>query len=389
MGLALHFVPPASCRHGRGWVWPYRQRSLLPGFAAWKGGGTKLESTSTDKESSMPLNFTALGGPGRDNAVFVRVESGQKISRLLFDCGEGCLAQIGIAEMQAIDHVFFSHFHMDHVSGFDSLFRVTFDRVVKPNIVWGPPGAGQIMQHRFQGFLWNLHEDAAGFWDVHDIHPERIERTRFYGNEAFAVAHPLPPLPRSSDLILETPEYSVYAYQMDHLTPSMAYLVREQPRLNVDTERMAALGLRPGAWLQALKSPREDETPTLELEGKTHALADLRRELLTETAGQSLAYLTDFLMNQAAQERLARALQGCSVIICESQYRQADHELAERHYHMTAAQAAEMARLANAQQLVLFHLSERYKQEEWADLLAEARAIFPNTNFPAGWLSAI
>jgi ribonuclease Z len=335
----------------------------------------------------MPLHFTVLGGPGRDNAVFVRVESGQKISRLLFDCGEACLAQLATAEVQAIDHVCFSHFHMDHISGFDSLFRITFNRTSKPNVVWGPPGAGQIMQHRFQGFLWNLYEDDTGCWDVHDIHPERIERTRFSTNEAFAVAHPLPPLPRSGDLLLQTPEYSIHAYQMDHLTPSMAYLVREKPRLNVDTERLAALGLHPGAWLQLLKAPREDEAPTLELEGTTYALADLRRALLTETPGQSLAYLTDFLMNPPAQDRLARALQGCSVMICESQYRQADHELAERHYHMTAAQAAEMARLAHAQRLILFHLSDRYKKEEWADLLAEARAIFPAATFPEGWLA--
>ncbi|HEY7125409.1 MAG TPA: MBL fold metallo-hydrolase [Ktedonobacterales bacterium] len=334
----------------------------------------------------MPLHFTVLGGPGRDNAVFVRVESGQKVSRLLFDCGEACLAQLPIAEVQAIDHILFSHFHMDHISGFDSLFRVTYNRTVKPNLVWGPPGAGQIMQHRFQGFLWNLHHEAAGFWDVHDLSPDRIEGTRFFTREAFAVAHPLPPQPRS-DVILETPEYSISAYQMDHLTPSMAYLVREKPRLNVDTERLAALGLRPGGWLQALKTPREGETPTIELEGQTYALADLRGELLAETPGQSLAYLTDFLMDRTAQERLARVLQGCSVIICESQYRQADHELAARNYHMTATQAAETARLANAQQLVLFHLSDRYRHEEWTDLLAEARVVFPNTNFPDGWMA--
>jgi ribonuclease Z len=333
----------------------------------------------------MPLQFTVLGGPGRDNAVFVRVESGQKVARLLFDCGEGCLAQLAVSEVQALDHVFFSHFHMDHISGFDSLFRLTYDRATRPNLVWGPPGARQIMQHRFQGFLWNLHHEAAGVWDVHDISPDRIEATRFYTNEAFAVAHPLPPRPGSA-VILETPEYSVFALQMDHLTPSMVYLVQEKPRLNVETARLEALGLRPGAWLQALKTPRADESPTLELEGKTYALADLRRELLSETPGQSLAYLTDFLMNPPAQERLANALQGCTVIICESQYRQADRELAERNYHMTAAQAAETARLANAQQLLLFHLSDRYRKEEWADLLAEARAIFPNTAFPTGWL---
>jgi ribonuclease Z len=333
----------------------------------------------------MSLHFQILGEPGRDNAVFVRVESGQKVSRLLFDCGEHCLDHLSIAEIQAIDHVLFSHFHMDHISGFDAFFRVTYDRTTRQNRIWGPPGAGQIMQHRFQGFLWNLYHDLASQWDVYDISPERVEVTRYLANEAFSRAYPLPSSPYH-ETIIDTPEYSVCAYHMDHQTPSMAYLVREKPRLNVDTTRLEALGLRPGGWLKSLKTPQEGEAPSIEIEGKSYPLADLRRELLTETAGDSLAYLTDFIMDQQAQERLARVLQGCKVMICESQYRQVDWELAQRNYHMTASQVAETARLAQVQQLILFHLSDRYGKQEWPDLLAEARAIFPKTTFPDGWL---
>ncbi len=334
----------------------------------------------------MALRWSVLGQPGRDNALFVRVESGQNVSRLLFDCGEHCLDSLSVAEAQAIDHLLFSHCHMDHISGFDSFFRLTYGRITKPNTIWGPPGAGQIMQHRFQGFLWNLHHQLASVWEVHDIYPDRLEVTRFQANEAFAEAHRLPAQPVSG-AIIDTPNYIIEAYQMDHLSPSMAYLVREKPSLNVDTARLAALGLRPGEWLKLLKTAQADEAPTIELEGKAYALADLRRELLVETPGQSLAYLTDFLMNQQAQERLTTALRGCTVIICESQYRHADLALAERNYHMTTSQAAETARLANAQQLILFHLSDRYTKDEWANLLEEARAIFPNTTFPPGWLA--
>lgn len=333
----------------------------------------------------MALHFTVLGEPGRDNAVFVRVDSGQKVDRLLFDCGEGCLASLAVAEVQAIDHVLFSHCHMDHISGFDSFFRLTYDRTAKPNHIWGPPGSSQIMQHRFQGFLWNLHHDATSVWDVHNISPDRVESARFHTNQAFAEAHLLPAEPVQTTII-DTPRYIVQALQMDHLAPSMAYLVREKSRTNIDTSKLSTLGLRPGGWLQAIKTPRPDEAPTLEIDGKTYPLADLRAALLTETPGQSLAYLTDFIMNEQAQQRLASALQGCQTIICESQYRHADHELAARNYHMTAAQVAQMARFAKAQRLILFHLSDRYPKEQWLDLLAEARAIFPNTAFPDGWL---
>jgi ribonuclease Z len=86
----------------------------------------------------MSINFRVLGAAGSDNALFVQVDSGQAVERLLFDCGDGCLSQLSFGEIQAIDHLLFSHLHMDHVGGFDSFFRCTFDRNTKPNQIWGP-----------------------------------------------------------------------------------------------------------------------------------------------------------------------------------------------------------------------------------------------------------
>lgn len=76
----------------------------------------------------MSLTVRVLGIPGRDNAVLVTVDSGQAITRLLFDCGDGCLWQLPFGAIQEIDHVCFSHFHMDHIGGFDTFFRCTFRR---------------------------------------------------------------------------------------------------------------------------------------------------------------------------------------------------------------------------------------------------------------------
>src|SRR5437763_14918027 len=104
----------------------------------------------------MSLSFQVLGDAGRDNALLVLIDGGRSVSRLLFDCGEGCLDQAPFADTLAIDHLFFSHLHMDHVAGFDSFFRRTYNRTDRPNHVWGPPGTADILHHRFRGFLWNL-----------------------------------------------------------------------------------------------------------------------------------------------------------------------------------------------------------------------------------------
>jgi ribonuclease Z len=326
----------------------------------------------------MAIRFKVLGGPGRDNALWVEVDSGRSIRRLLFDCGEGCLTELAQAEVQAIDHLFFSHYHMDHVAGFDGYFRTNFDRESRPNRIWGPPGSGRILQHRFQSYLWNLHEGLNATWRVSDLEEEEVRTWRYELPEAFEVAHEELAVLRDGPLVLEEDDFTVEALTMDHRTPSMAYRVSEKTRWNIDPAAMAALGLRPGPWLKALKDPRELPDEAL-VDGRP--AGELRERLLVPTPGDSVAYLTDFLMDEAAVERLAPWLAGCKTLVCESQYRASDIELALKNYHMTSVQGAALAKRAGVEELVLIHVSSRYTWEEWAALLEEARAVFPGARY--------
>jgi ribonuclease Z len=332
----------------------------------------------------MTLSYQVLGEIGRDNALLVTIDSGQAVSRLLFDCGDGCLGRLSCAEVQAIDHVLFSHLHIDHVAGFDAFFRCTFNRTDRPNHLWGPAGTGAILHHRFRGFLWNLVNGQQAAWRVHDLHFSRVATMRLELAEAFTMAHDEGDRPWERT-ILEGPGYVVEALLMDHGTPSVAYIVREKPRLNVDAARLAGLGLRPGPWLQRVRGPAAVEAEMVVIEGVTRELRELQDALLTVTPGNAVAYLTDFLLDAPAADRLAQALKGVGTVVCESQYREADIELAHRNYHMTAKQAASLAARAGVGQLVLFHLSDRYRPEEWGAILAEAQAVFPSTNFPHHW----
>lgn len=332
----------------------------------------------------MSIEFRVLGEPGGDNALYVRVATGQRIHRLLFDCGEGVVAPLGFAEVQAVDHLCFSHLHMDHIGGFDSFFRATYNRASKPVYVWGPPETARILQHRFEGFLWNLYESDPGVWYVANVHPNHIERWHYEAGEAFATAHPEERLPFTGTVI-ETDDYSIDALEMDHHTPSLAYIVREHPRLNIDTVRLAELGLRSGPWLRDLKNEREGEDSEVEIDGTRYERATLRRDLIIATPGDSIVYLTDFLLDEAAMQRLVPALSGCQTVVCECQYGDADAELAARNHHMTASQVAELARRADVGQLLLFHLSDRYHPSGWLEMLRQARTIFTRTAFPEQW----
>ena len=331
----------------------------------------------------MAIQYQVLGSPGRDNALLVRVDTGQSITRILFDCGDGCVAELGFGEIQAIDELFFSHLHMDHIGGFDSFFRCTFNRDAKPNRIWGPAQTSTILQHRFCGFWWNLHAGQPGTWQVCDILPDRIERSRFEIAEAFATRHSDGIQVPSDGCVLATPEYEIRALPLKHNGPCLGYLLRERSSVNVRTERLAELGLKPGAWLKALKGGTA-ETAT-DPSGNTLDLIALRRELLVETPGDSIAYLTDFLLDDETCAFLELQLRGRRTVVCEAQYRHADLALARRNSHTTTSHVAQLAARAGIGELVLFHLSDRYDRSTWLEMLDECRRLFPATNFPTSW----
>jgi ribonuclease Z len=334
----------------------------------------------------VSISFQVLGQPGRDNALFVKVDTGQAQTRFLFDCGDGCPHQIGPSEVREVDHLCFSHLHMDHVAGFDLFFRVNFDRTSKPNRVWVPHGSAEVIGHRFRGFMWNLvDEKQKGEWLVSEIGPDTVRGTMVLAREAFRTPHPQPDWPRANRTIIEGEGYCVEAVLLDHGTPSVGYVVREYARVNVDTDKLFAKGFAPGPWVKRLRGPVALPGETVTINGTEHPLGALQGELLVTTPGDSIAYLTDFRMTPATSELLAEALRGVNTVVCECQYSAADVALAEAVKHSTAPEVGAMAARAGIGKLILFHFSDRYDAANRRSMLEEARSIFANTALPDGW----
>jgi len=332
----------------------------------------------------MVLDYQVLGDVRRDNAVLATIDSGQRISRLLFDCGNDVLSGLGVADIQSIDHVLFSHYHMDHISGFDMFFRLTFSRYTRENHIWGPPDTSQVMHHRFQGFLWNWAEWSRSQWFANDIYPDKVDTYTYYGKEAFANKYPHSTTPTTGHII-ETPDYTVEALTLNHGTPSTGYILRETSRVNVDVEALKAMGLAGGGWIRDMKDMSVSDDAEVVIGDASYKVGELRDKLLVESYGDSLAYLTDFLMDEATQALLIDKLDGVTTLICESQYNGEDIALAQKNYHLTATQVAQVAKQATVGKLILIHVSERYQLLELQNMLTEAQAIFPATDFPPHW----
>src|SRR5262245_59626702 len=325
----------------------------------------------------MPLSFQVLGQPGRDNALFVKLDTGQAQARLLFDCGDGCPHQLSSTDLREVDHLCFSHLHMDNVAGFDLFFRVNFDRTAKDNRIWVPHGSGEVIHHRLRGFMWNLvDEKQEGEWFVSEIAPDAVRTSKYLAREGFRTAHAQPERPCRDRTIIDSDGFTVEALLLDHGTPSVGYVVREAARVNVNTEKLAAKGFKPGPWVKRLRGPVAAAGETVAVNGVEHPLGALQAELLVTTPGDSIAYLTDFRMTPATSDELAEALRGVNTVVCESQYRAADVDLAERVMHSTAEEVALMAAKAGIGRLILFHFSDRYDAVARREMLAEAHALF-------------
>tara|TARA_R110000850_G_scaffold175640_4_gene301401 strand:+ start:77 stop:1093 length:1017 start_codon:yes stop_codon:yes gene_type:complete len=335
----------------------------------------------------MAIDWKILGAPGEDNALVVTVDTGQSQARLLFDCGEGCLHGLRPSEIQSIEHLCFSHFHMDHVSGFDTFFRHNYNRPDAPVRVWGPPKSIEVMSHRFRSFIWNLHADQTGEWIVHDVCPSHVDSAKFFTSEAFATAHRLPPIPLEDFTIQRSPSFTLEACLLPHHSiSSAAYRIVESDRTNISAEALKNSKWTPGPWIQQITSPATGDE-TVEIDGSRHSVAELRRALFITTPGDSIAYLTDFRVEPGSEAwtELTQWLSGTDTLVCECQYRNDDKALAEKHGHMTAGLVGRLAAEAGVKSLVLQHLSRRYSEEDWAEMLSEAIAEFPNTSFSPSW----
>jgi len=334
----------------------------------------------------VSIAYQILGEPGRDNALLATLDSGQSVHHLLFDCGEGCLSGVPSHVVQDIEALCFSHFHMDHVAGFDTFFRANWCRPDKPVRVFGPPGTIDIIHHRMRGFIWNLAADSSGEWVVTEIHPGELRSVRLFAAEGFARRHDAVTTPRS-EVVYGGRCFDLGAIELDHGTPSMAYVVREDDRSNVGLGRLQEFGLQPGPWLKALKDPAIADDASVEVHGAIRRVGELRAQLIAIAHGDSIAYLTDFRLDQRSddEDRLAHFLRDCRTLVCENNYRNADADLAAKHHHMTSAGVAGLAGRVAPERLILFHLSDRYTIDEWQQQLDEVRGVFGRAEFPAGW----
>jgi ribonuclease Z len=304
------------------------------------------------------LTTRVLGAIRGDTSLLVTIDTGQAVHRLLLDCGSGWSYRLPRRTVQSIEHVFISHFHVDHAIGFDVLLRlhIGLDRQVH---IWGPERTAEFIQHRLRGYVWNLVADSNLSFCCHDVSEAVVTSRTFLCREGFAQAHDVTHTPHNGP-ILDEPDFRVRAAVLDHGIPVLAVAVEEPERLNVDTDVLDAKGWRPGPWLQHVKNVDQPDSDTVDVDGSPMQLGDVRRQLLNRTVGRRVAFVTDTILDVNTEERVETLARGVDTLFCEASFLEVDRNLADTHHHMTARQVGRLARRLDVGQLVLVHPSDRY-----------------------------
>jgi ribonuclease Z len=288
------------------------------------------------------LSVTFLG-TGAATPTIDRNVAGLAVHRegetLLFDCGEGNQRQMmryGVGF--AFREIYFTHYHADHMLGVTGLLRTMGlqDRSA-PVTLYGPKGAQRIL-----GAAVNL----------------GIERNKF----------PVEIVEIQAGDRLARDEYELVVFETEHRADTVGYALVEQLRLGrFDPDKARAMGIPEGPlWGQLHK-------------GKTVTLPDGRMVGPAELVGpprpgRTLVYSGDTRPNLSVIE----ASRGADLLVHEATFGSDELDRARETGHSTAAEAARVALEAGVRRLILTHISSRYTRDA-AELLAEARGVFPET----------
>ncbi len=255
---------------------------------------------------------------------------------LLFDPGEGTQRQFIFADVAppVVTRIFISHFHGDHCLGLGSmLMRLNLDKVTHPIHCYYPASGQKYF--------------------------ERLRYCCIYKENITVVEHPV----HKPGLVEDDGKFRIEAAFLDHGVQNIGWKITEPDTVKFHKEELKKLQLD-GPIIRQL-----EQTGRVEHGGRWVLL----EEVSHMRSGDTLAYVVDTRPCSAAVD-LAR---GAKVLICESTYLDEDRALAHEYRHMTAKQAAEIAREAGVKMLILTHFSARYRDLEVLE--NEARAIFPNT----------
>ncbi len=259
-----------------------------------------------------------------------------KDEHILLDCGEGTQRQFKIANISPhkLTRILVTHWHGDHILGIPGLLQtLAMGNYQKTLKIYGPKGTRHyisLMQHLFKDFKINL--------DVREISGKFIDDKDFF----------------------------VEAKEMNHNTPCLAYAISLKDKIRLKKDKLKKLKIPNTPLLKELQKGKD-----VIIDGKKIKAKDI--SYLEK--GKKVVVILDTANNSNAQIIAKNA----DLLISEATFSSDETKIAKEYKHLTAKDAATIARKSKVKKLILTHISQRY-EADLSKIEKEAKKIFRNTS---------
>lgn len=258
----------------------------------------------------------------------------------MIDCGEG--SQLTMRKMRLkyarLNNIFISHLHGDHCLGLTGLL------------------SSMALQEKSGTLTIHIFEEGADLFD---------QQLKFFCRDTpyeikFNIIKP------ERATIFESNAITVETIPLFHRVPCVGFIFKEKPKLRHLKGDMVKFYEIPVKDIHGIKEGNDFITPQGVLVPNSHLTSD-------PSPSMSYAYCSDTAFNP----QVAESVKGVNTIYHEATYTNEFISIAGKRGHSTSAQAAQIAKMAGAERLILGHFSKRYRDE--SGLLNEAKTIFDNT----------
>lgn len=254
---------------------------------------------------------------------------------MLIDCGEGTQRQFKIAEISPtkLTRILITHWHGDHMLGLPGLFQtLAMSNYQKTLKIYGPRGTRR--------FIDLIQELIKGFNIPLEVH------------EA------------SNQIIIDERDFKVEAKEMSHGTPALAYSIILKDKIRLNKSKLRKLKLPNSPLIKELQAGKDIIFNSRKIKSSQVAYKE---------KGKKITIVLDTAINANAIE-LAK---NSDILITEASFLKEEIEKAKEYKHLTASQAAEIAKKSKSKRLFLTHISQRYEHNP-KPIESEAKKIFKN-----------
>ncbi|TXH70114.1 MAG: ribonuclease Z [Thiothrix sp.] len=252
----------------------------------------------------------------------------------LFDPGEGTQRQMLYAGVSAKDitKILITHFHGDHCLGLPGVLqRISLDKVPHPVKVYFPASGLQYFNN--------------------------LQNASIYYNTAQIEICPI----TEAGIIYQDEKLTISTEMLDHTVESWGYRIQDADTYTLLAEQLKTHGIQGVLTKQLLQ----------EGQVKVNERVVHLTEVSVLKPGQSFA----FVMDTRYCANAVKIAKGVDTLVAESTFLNIHTAEAISHGHLTAAQAATLAKEAEVKRLILTHFSQRYADQ--GDFVGEAQPIFP------------